>query len=384
MSISVCQIVTVVLSVAGASHVYSSPPPYAQDYLPHTALEKVPAKIGDNVQLRCTKILEQMASDYIETTYTCDPSWDKNCFHTWSKDGEILDVSYEKYVTKSSITYDYCENFEWTTDLIKGFGSIVDLNSGGNKYDINREMACYASSLTIRNVSVADFGEYKCNLSYHSEKKDDNYWRNIASSAKNITLYNIDDATVKQPVKVDYFQKYYTKGLKGNILVQCVTTGGELKWNVNIKNSEKPVPLERLNEQDFWRCFNFSENHHSPHTGITESFVYFDRVCTLDDAQITCSVGKLLPKNDRTSTTITVKRYWYYDDYSYYGPNWERDTGIAIASLTVIPVVLAMLIIFAIFAVIRAKMCECCKAGSNSPMVLGYQNQVHCAPQPVQ
>lgn len=300
----------------------------------------------------------------------------------WSKNGKILEDNKGKYETESIITFDYCANFKWTTDLISGFGSIVDVNSGKESYNSNREMSCYASALTIKNVTLADLGEYKCNMSEH--KGEESYYEK-GSWVQNITLYNINDKTIVQPEKVEYFQKFHTKGMKENLLVQCVTTGGELKWHVNIHNNTEcgdtysrasclhnsSIPLKELNSQDFWRCFNFSQNSHSPHEGITESFVYIDRACPLDYSRISCSVGdKEITHHAYISEKMSYEnKDWHWD--------WEREHFMTISGFTVVPVVVALLIVSAIVAVIRSKMCDCCRGNAVIPTLFQFQPSVY-------
>ncbi|XP_063691602.1 uncharacterized protein DDB_G0271670-like [Bolinopsis microptera] len=106
------------------------------------------------------------------------------------------------------------------------------MNSGDKNDYASREMACYASSLTIKSVVAADFGKYTCNFSHHTVDEN-NYYNRGVSSLQNITLYNVNDTSIKQNTKVEYFEKFYTKGLKDKMLLQCVVTGGELQWYVN-------------------------------------------------------------------------------------------------------------------------------------------------------
>ena len=53
------------------------------DSLPHRALEDIPAKIGSDAQLRCSKIIEKLSSDYIETVYNCNSGEKYDCRHKW-------------------------------------------------------------------------------------------------------------------------------------------------------------------------------------------------------------------------------------------------------------------------------------------------------------
>ncbi|XP_063692081.1 uncharacterized protein LOC134824230 [Bolinopsis microptera] len=376
------QIILVTLYVVNGSWQPSTYPD--SDDLAHSALQRVPVEhLGQDVQLRCTKIFERSESDMEMTSRQCDPSWSDGCFHMWLKDGEKIDTENWKYDTKSIITYDYCENFEWTTDLIKGFGPIVEMNSGDKNYYASREMACYASSLTIKSVVAADFGKYTCNFSHHTVDED-GYYNNGGSSLQYITLYNVNDTSIKQDTKIEYFQKFYTKGLKDKMLLQCVATGGELQWSTGIyPESGSGVPLAELNSQDIWRCFNYSENRHSPHKGITESFVYVDRICALDSGRtISCIVGGN-GLGQVKGNVAYIRKKSGYDDYYYEYPYWEREPSMAIAGFTVVPVVVALLIASLIFAAVRAKLCECCSRSSVNPRMVQFQPQVPAQPNQV-
>ena len=65
---------------------------------------------------RCSKIIEKNGDDYTDSTF-CDPQYDKSCYHVWKgPDGNVLSNGV-KYQLKSSITFDYCENFEWTSGM---------------------------------------------------------------------------------------------------------------------------------------------------------------------------------------------------------------------------------------------------------------------------
>ena len=386
------QIILATLYVVNGSW---QPTPGYPDYLAHTAVQRVPVEhLGEDVQLRCTKIIERSESDYIETSRQCSPSYNDGCFHMWLKDGKKIDTEDWKYDTKSVITYDYCENFEWTTDLIKGFGPIVAMNSGDKNDYARKEMSCYASSLTIKSVVAADFGKYTCNFSNHIIGENNYYNNEGGSSLQNITLYNVNDTSIKQNTKVEYFEKFYTKGLRDKMLFQCVATGGELQWYVNPFENDtcsgtycegiSGVPLAKLNSQDFWRCFNYSEDRHSPHQGITESFIYVDRVCALDYGKISCIVGGTGLGKVKGNVAYIRTRSDYYDDYPYNNWYWDRESAMSIAGVTVVPVVVALLFIFLIFAAVRAKLSGCCNRNSVNPRMVQFQPQAPYSAQPNQ
>ena len=358
--------------------------------LPHTGLEKIPASKGKDVQLRCTQVVEKMQGDVIDTPYGCNPQWSDDCYHVWSKNGEIIDIEDSKYDTKSSITFEYCENFEWTSDLIKGFGQIV--NENDEKYS-SREMACFASALTIKNVDDSDFGQYSCNLSQHKGEVDEYYRGRFW--VQNITLYNIEDKSVKQPEKVQFFESAYPKLARDKLLIQCVATGGELTWMVDTETRNDPciewyggtsikclangsVPLEKLKELDYWRCFNYSESRHSPLEGVTESFLYIQNICELDIARISCGLATSSKADRMNNSTYVTRKVFWGDDFErpMNGLNYESRDAMTIAGVTVVPLIVAALIVFGILAIVRSTMCSCCRDSSVNPsQYIAYQLQ---------
>ena len=93
-------------------------------------------------------------------------------------------------------------------------------------------MKCYASALIINDVQSSDFGNYSCNFSDHGAKYPDYYDRyNRYDNVQNITLFD-ESSSEKQPLKVEYFENFYTKGIRSKMLMQCVVTGGQLYWFV--------------------------------------------------------------------------------------------------------------------------------------------------------
>ena len=347
----------------------------------HTALEKVPATIGESVELRCTKILEKSSSDYYESSI-CDPEYSTDCYHSWSKDGvELTTNGSDKYSVKTQITFDYCANFEWTTDLVNKFGFIDEVDD--NNY-YSRDMKCYSSGLVINNVQDSDFGIYTCNFAYHNDRNqnpDD-------SEIQNITLYD-STSSEQQPVKVEYYEIFYAKGIRSKLLMQCVVTGGPLNWFVRTETEDCPrwssgscvnnkiIKIEKLAKADQWRCYKYSIESHTPHEGITESFIYFQNICAIDWGSVFCAA-------DETGTVksesgyITQKSEW--NDYYYYR-YYHSDEALAVGLVVALPLLSVLLIVASIMACVRGKMCVMCCYGRPQNMYSQPVNYMHVPPQ---
>ena len=352
------------------------------DDLPHMAVTEVPAVLGKAVQLRCSKILELSKHDYSMSSM-CHPN-DDSCYYAWSKDDELVDFTTQKYSTDSVITYDYCENFEGTKDILNNIDPSLQRPYDDREYR-EREMMCYTSSLTIRDVEMSDFGSYSCNFSYHSRSTNDWYDRGTGS-VQNITLYNINDNTVVIPEKVDYFQSFYVERKKDSILSQCVVSGALLKWEIDILThnycdsytgtncSLYSGPLDKSRMGDYWRCFNFTEVYHSPFKGVTESVVYFSNVCPVDSAQLYCNrdiastSDDTYPKPNQPVAYIKTRSGDYWEEY--YEFDYDRDLYIGVTIAIVLPLVAALLIAAVIVALVRANCCKCCN--SSTPQII-YQ-----------
>ena len=347
--------------------------------LPHTALQRVPAKLGEDAVIRCTKILRERASyrkgyHHRLTKYAfCYPSGEKNCTHAWSKDGILLDNP-EKYETNSSITYNYCENFNQSSKLKNGF----EISSG-----YGTEMRCLSSALKIKNVTEADFGYYSCNFSDHTDSKPSPEDRDDIGKkyqVLNITLFNVDDTAIEQPKEVQYFESFHPDELKDKILAQCVAIGGKLQWFVSPGNCfEKNcsfVPLQETGSQDFWQSFNFSEKRHMPYPNVTESFLYFDNIQVFDYVNLTCNVGDIMD-NKYSNGVAKIKIYdeGFYSEYTFH-------VHIIVNGVIISIIIAILLISFIIVASVRVKLCMCCQVTENSP-ILQYQLQSqppsHCS-----
>ncbi|XP_063688936.1 uncharacterized protein LOC134822031 [Bolinopsis microptera] len=292
--------------------------------LPHTALDKVPAVFGSSAQLRCTKLIKTDSEygdcfDYRYKGYN-------GCKHVWMRNDKELTPG-AKYSFKSSLTFDYCETFQGTTDIVNG------MNIAGD--DGYTNMKCLASALTITNVTKADLGEYQCKLT------DDQAETRIYD-VRRITL--VDSALEGTlPKKIEYFQHFYTdytQSIGSKLLMQCVVTGGPVHWFIgfdsdqcrrweeqcdsNKSNQNSCVndtvrPIEQISKMGSWHCFNYNIEHHNPYNGleqVTESFIHFENICALDWAGIYCSAdpegtvrseqGELVIRSQRSN--------WYHRD----------------------------------------------------------------------
>ena len=269
-----------------------------------------------------------------------------------------------KYLLKSSITYDYCETFEWTSDLIRKMK--VDVAENDGSYYRENNMKCFSSALTILEVTEADLGEYKCVLN----AKYDNYQE--SENTQTIRVYNAASPE-QMPKKIEYFQRFYTKGIKSKLLMQCVVTGGPVHWFIRLATddcgrwiddrndcvNQTIRPIEDVKELKGWRCFNETSEHHNPYNlnQITESFIYFQNICMLDWAGIYCSAD---PNGNVRSevASLTLKDEW--DDY-YYWDYWYIDDTVRILGYVMLPIVLSVFFLTGvIIACYRGEICNCC------------------------
>ena len=332
---------------------------------PHFALQKVPAKLGEDAELRCTKIVRKYAhterNNYQFERYVtafCYPRFNEKCSHAWTKDGIQLDNP-EKYETNSSITSDYCENFNQSSQLINEFGSMLKNDFHHSDSDVE----CLFSSLIIKNVTEADFGYYSCNYSDHRDSAPRKKYEVL-----NIMLYNADETAIKQSKGVQYFETLYTKRQKEKILVQCVTIGGKLQWFVSpnncFDNKCSSVPLQEIGSLDIWRSFNFSEKRHMPYPNVTESFVYFENIQKIDNVNLTCEISDIMDGKYPNGVAL-IKQYFYWYPHI-------QEMRIPLTFGLIFSMVAIMLIIFIVIAMVRVKLCACCKVTTNSP-ILQYQ-----------
>ena len=355
---------------------------FYEDILPHSGLERVPAVIGSNVQLRCTKITERQSDDVYYTPLSCSPSWQDSCYHAWSKgDGTVLKKGL-KYSMQSVITYGFCENFEKTSDLIKNL--IPTINQENDKYH-KSGTKCYASALLIKDVQKTDFGVYTCNISNHNG--NDEYDRNQRSEVRTITLYNAAQ-TKKPSPSIHYFESFYMHQRKNQLLLQCSVTGESLQWVYYNKHEtcngiissesedssclKMPIKIAEMNIMtNMWRCFNFSQVSHSPFLGVTESFILFDNICPMDYSEVDCAVEVNGVLTGNYSNKVIVQdrsddRYgWHNYHYDYL---W---IGIWIALVTIIPIISILLIIASIIACVRSKLC--CSRSKNRFVTMQQQ-----------
>ena len=343
------------------------------DYMTHTALSKVPAIIGQDAEMRCTKIIEKSQSDYIETSH-CSPEYGESCYHAWTKDGVNLTAQGSKYNVATKITYDYCENFNWTSDLLSNFSFLQNIKN--NEQYVSREMKCYASILTIKNVQNSDLGEYSCNFTDHlkgsSSSTEDEKYNHI----QNITLFDANSDET-QPAKVEYYESFYTKGMYNKLLLQCVVTGAPIYWLAltgdrcwdnwdECAETREISNFDGIDTDDYWRCYNYTIVSHSPHPNITESFIYIENICAQDWGYVKCSadpagkitsLGLVKPTsyNHRYGTrSIQVRPE---DCYYCWWPNAGNYTSAF--SAFVIPIMVLLIVLGVVFASVRGGACSC-------------------------
>ncbi|KAL5271567.1 hypothetical protein ACHWQZ_G002004 [Mnemiopsis leidyi] len=331
-------------------------PTYCLDYMPHTAIDNVPAVLGQPLQIRCTKILEVSQYDYTDSV-DCGDSWNhENCQHVWTKGGVELSPG-SKYSMKSSITYDYCETFEWTSDLIRKLN--VDVAENDASYYKKNDMKCFSSALTILDVTKADLGEYKCLLNIDNKR--------YSTDNQTIRVYNAASQE-QMPKKIEYFQRFYTKGIISKMLMQCVVTGGPIYWFIRFLTddcsrwyddmskcvNETIQSMDDIDKNDLWRSFNLTIDNHHPYNSnqITESFIYFQKIGSMDWAGLYCSTDPLGKVRSEVAE-IVLK-----NDWSWW---WNADGTRKILGYFVMPIIFSIFILAgAIIACYRGDICNCC------------------------
>ncbi|XP_063694307.1 uncharacterized protein LOC134825996 [Bolinopsis microptera] len=353
-----------VISVVSLLLVHSS---QSYDELPHTALDKVPAVLGESVQLRCTKIIKKYSDDYSQPA-DCN-NYGHSCKHVWTRNDEELTPG-AKYSFKSSLTFNYCETFEWTTNIVNSM-NIAAVRDKDNDYYRNRDMECFASALTITNVTKDDLGEYECKLT------DDQEETGIYDVRRITLVESVLEGAL--PEKIEYFENFYTQRIRSKLLMQCVVTGGPVYWFIRFDsdqcriweeqyNSKKSnqfnscvndtiQPIEQISKMENWRCFNYSIEHHNPYglDQVTESFIYFQNICTLDLAGIYCSADPEGTVRSEQGVLVNIKDEWekyYYD--------WHT---LSVLGYVVMPIVIGIFfLVGTIVAAVRGKVCNrsCC------------------------
>ena len=327
---------------------------------------------GQSVEIRCSKIISVLESDYIEQA-VCDPSWthsddSKYCYHKWSKNGKEIKNKTRKYEITSSITVDYCDNFEWTTSIIQTIPYFRENHTNDRYY--SSDMKCYTSILKIENVMDEDLGMYRCNFSYHKNNSD--YYRDGFSMA-NTTLVSLGTDITPN---VDYFQGFYTSGVDSMFLAQCVVSGSkEVYWFIDREctrwdcyEARDVVPFDKLDSLDIWKTFNFSRENHSPHLDIAESIIFFQDISSADLIGLTCSPQKS-PDIYSLKKLISIKMKDHYWDYYWYG---RVEDGFISVGLTVICVVIgALFIATGILSCVRSKICTA--RNHRSPIMMAPQ-----------
>ena len=264
-------------------------------------------------------------------------------------------------------------------------------------YGPNKNMKCFASALTITNVTNADLGEYQCKLTDDQEE----------TGIYNVQRITLVDSALEGtlPEKIEYFENFYTKNIRSKLLMQCVVTGGPVHWfirfdsdqcrrweeqydhrksNQNACVNDTIRPIEQISKMDNWNCFNYSIQHHSPYglDQVTESFIYFQNICSLDWAGIYCSAD---PEGTIRSEqgALVVKDEW---DDRYY--SWDMEYAMSLIGYVMVPIVIGIFfLVGTIVAAVRGKVCNCCRGGQsiyttmpNIPQSLHYA--VPTPPQP--
>jgi hypothetical protein len=295
---------------------------------------------------------------------------------------------------KSSITFDYCETFEWTTDIVRNMQiPAADGSSGSYRDRKDRDMKCFASALVIRNVTTSDLGEYQCKLTSEDGGSSDS-----RSNVQKITVYN-KASSVTLPKKIEYFENFYTKGIRSKLLMQCVVSGGPVQWFVRfaskecyrwVENSysgndcvnETIKPIESIDKIHGWRCFNYTISSHQPYNmnQVTESFIYFENICELDWAGVYCSVDSDAKVRSEVGELV-IKDEWNYRDYYPY----QSEEVIGALGYVMLPIVLSIFfIVGAILACVRGKVSNCCgnsyPYSSVSPLTQTYSYVVPLPP----
>ena len=360
------------------SHRYSS-----YDYLTHSSLEQIPVEIGQDVEIRCIKLLTEripQSFSYSSSKNAYCMAYRQNCKHQWTKDGELLknrNIEEPKYVQIRKITYGYCENFNTTTGMvysIPNMRQVLNMTKDNSEYYQDQ---CLNSILHIRNIQPSDLGMYQCNFSDHGSY---NGKQMGIDPIHNITLVKLQDFK-GQPRKLEFFERHYVFRIKSITYLHCVMSGGPIYWFVEVFKSwgydsysdeYKKYKIEEIDKLDFWRCFNYTIRTMSPLDDVTESILFIENICTSDSVKIYCSPnenGDVEKNEGNKEGKAMYNKYWnerlnsryddvYYD--AYYGT-------IMVCSM---PIFAILFIIAFIVACVRAKMCSdtcsCCNYNRNS------------------
>jgi hypothetical protein len=301
-------------------------------------------------------------SDTGEVTYqnksSCDHVKGENtCNYLWKKDGKELENG-TKYSFNSRLTYDFCENFEKTGDFVRRF-KVFTVSDHDQEWDLS----CFTSGLVINNVTEDDFGIYQC--SYINSSGD-----SYSVHLKNITVFKAGSSVDTMPKKVEYFEHSHPKGTRSILLMQCMATGGPIHWFISFKeeqtcDSKKTASkcenstlssIDNVSGIDAWRCFNFSTESHMPYNSgghiVSESFLLFERVCSVDWANIFCCLD-YKGNNCTEAQHVTAKNVTAY---------WEFIGKQGRTNLWSIPLfILIAVIIIVSIACCRARVCGCCR-----------------------
>jgi len=357
----------------------------------------MPAKLGEDVQLRCTKVLAK--SNYVDTAACTDVSnstW--GCGHRWYKSfgknkGRAISKVNNKYSFTETVTKGYCATFDDTK------ANFESLNFTSSK---DSEFKCLVSTMTIKTVTLSDFGGYMCNFSDHGTKYTP-YGRDPTYDLSEV----VQSGTKKQPQKVVHQELHY-QGKKDELVIQCVVTGGKVKWMIKpfyVYNSsdyylysdycsyngtydsctDRYVTIDQLKTTDYWRCFDISVVYANPYQDVSESLIGVKNTCNSDMDIIVCTVDGYAQKNNYNSLQITKehessnKGYWYWS---------ARETAV-LTSVINTPILFGLLLIsFSIWAAVRG-----CKRKRNNytltvlpqqqQLIIPPQPQVNYTPQPV-
>jgi len=327
-------------------------------------LKVLPAKLGSDIELRCTKILEQQSGDVIMTS-GCDPGM---CGHLWTKNGTVLNATTtdsNKFEFSNETTYGYCATFGDTTNAFNKFRFSND--SYGFK--------CMVTSMKIKQITVEDLGVYVCNFSNHYNTKEDYYgW---ATDPTIDETEVVELGTKDQSKEVTYFTQTYQHSNK-QMLVQCVATGGKLNWFVKPKQKspknqyanecgysecpEEYISIEKLKTLDHWICYNFSVETLNPFPNVTESLVGFTNLCRSDYDLLICTVDDQVKFEYSWEKKVTITEN---TDYGYYPYYYNGNEAALYLSIICIPILLGLsLIAMSILAFIRGNVCDCCSGRS--------------------
>ena len=218
------------------------------------------------------------------------------------------------------------------------------------------------------------------------------------SQMQNITVFD-GKSSQKQETKVEYFESFYTKGVKSKLLMQCVVTGGPLTWYIrpqttncsrrdeNDSSCSKTnlINLEEVAAIDVWRCYTYQVERHSPHPDIMESLIFFQNICPVDWGSVHCGVageggageggdGEKIVMSD--GELIMQKSQWSNYWWWYDVPNMITHLSLFL----LVPILSIFFITGGIIAIIRGKVCiSCCHNRSFQvnqpyhPTILRYQ-----------